>query len=236
MAKQINVSVGGVVKKVKEVPMGIGGVVKKAKKGVCGVGGVVREFYNSELVIYDHGTNPYGLKNLAQSSSTSAHSNIYLSTESIHWNECSGIKDYNDFRYTHVIGTDTYPIALPNIDDYSQVVITADTHGNRVYSDCHLGLHFYTAKRTSTFDSAVEIAVPYDGDDTAVDGARDITIDITDSIKSSYASMISSVLSAGVYSGFNVSIKAYYSISGSVGNSNRNVAFKELDIYKIAFR
>lgn len=49
MAKQINVGVGGVVKKVKEVPIGIGGVVKKAKKGVCGIGGVVKEFFTSGL-------------------------------------------------------------------------------------------------------------------------------------------------------------------------------------------
>ena len=50
MAKQINVSVGGVVKKVKKVPLGIGGVVKEAKKGVCGVGGVVREFFASSII------------------------------------------------------------------------------------------------------------------------------------------------------------------------------------------
>lgn len=56
MAKQINVGIGGVVKKIKEVPLGIGGVIKKAKKGVCSVGGVVKEFFASELVLYD-GTN-----------------------------------------------------------------------------------------------------------------------------------------------------------------------------------
>ena len=52
MAKQINVGVGGVVKKVKEVPIGIGGVVKKAKKGVCGIGGVVKEFFTSNPLTY----------------------------------------------------------------------------------------------------------------------------------------------------------------------------------------
>lgn len=55
MAKQINIGVGGVVKKVKEVPIGIGGVVKKAKKGVCGIGGVVKEFFNSSYELYDNG-------------------------------------------------------------------------------------------------------------------------------------------------------------------------------------
>lgn len=45
MAKQINVCVGGVVKKVTKVPACIGGVVKEMKKGVCGVGGAVREFF-----------------------------------------------------------------------------------------------------------------------------------------------------------------------------------------------
>ena len=55
MAKQINVSVGGVVKKVKEVPLGVGGVVKKAKKGVCGVGGVVKTFFQNQMVIFSDG-------------------------------------------------------------------------------------------------------------------------------------------------------------------------------------
>ena len=50
MAKQIDVSVGGVVKKVKKVPLGIGGVVKEAKKGVCGVGGVVKTFFESNII------------------------------------------------------------------------------------------------------------------------------------------------------------------------------------------
>ena len=63
MAKQINVSVGGVVKKVKEVPLGIGGVVKKAKSGKCGVGGVVKTFYDSALVLYDNGVTDYTWSN-----------------------------------------------------------------------------------------------------------------------------------------------------------------------------
>ena len=50
MAKQIDVSVGGVVKKVKKVPLGIGGVVKEAKKGVGGVGGVVKTFFESNII------------------------------------------------------------------------------------------------------------------------------------------------------------------------------------------
>lgn len=52
MAKQINVGVDGVVKKVKEVPLCIDGVVKKAKKGVCGVGGVVKEFFASAYQLF----------------------------------------------------------------------------------------------------------------------------------------------------------------------------------------
>lgn len=47
MAKQINIGVGGVVKKVSKVPASIGGVVKEMKKGVCGVGGVVKEFWTA---------------------------------------------------------------------------------------------------------------------------------------------------------------------------------------------
>ena len=56
MAKQINVSVGGVVKIVKKVPLSIGGVVKYAKKGLCGVGGVVKEFFVDVIQLWD-GTN-----------------------------------------------------------------------------------------------------------------------------------------------------------------------------------
>lgn len=61
MAKQINVGVGGVVKKVSKPTFSVGGVVKTAKKGVCGVGGVVKEFYAGEYVLYDRGTNYAGL-------------------------------------------------------------------------------------------------------------------------------------------------------------------------------
>lgn len=50
MAKQINVGVGGVVKKVSKVPISIGGVVKQVKKWVCGVGGVVKEFFTSSII------------------------------------------------------------------------------------------------------------------------------------------------------------------------------------------
>ena len=68
MAKQINVSVGGVVKKVKEVPLGIGGVVKKAKSGKCGVGGVVKTFFESNLVLYDNGETDYTWEGATNSS------------------------------------------------------------------------------------------------------------------------------------------------------------------------
>lgn len=57
MAKQINVGVGGVVKKVSKVPISIGGVVKQVKKGVCGVGGVVKEFFSG--IITFSSTNGY---------------------------------------------------------------------------------------------------------------------------------------------------------------------------------
>ena len=61
MAKEIDICIGGVVKKVKTVPIRIGGVTKEAKKGFCGVGGAVKEFFNSEFVLYDNGNNIYGL-------------------------------------------------------------------------------------------------------------------------------------------------------------------------------
>lgn len=52
MAKQINIGVGGVVKKMSKVPVAIGGVVKEVKKGVCGIGGVVKEFFTSNPLTY----------------------------------------------------------------------------------------------------------------------------------------------------------------------------------------
>lgn len=60
MAKQINVSIGGTVKKVSQPYTWVGGVLKKVKKGVCGVGGVVKTFFESELILYDNGTNTAG--------------------------------------------------------------------------------------------------------------------------------------------------------------------------------
>lgn len=60
MAKQINVGVGGAVKKVSKVPICIGGVVKQAKKGVAGVGGAVKEFFSSGYDLYSYGSNPAG--------------------------------------------------------------------------------------------------------------------------------------------------------------------------------
>lgn len=50
MAKQINVGIGGAVKKVSKLYAGVGGVVKQIKKGVAGVGGVVKTFYESSTI------------------------------------------------------------------------------------------------------------------------------------------------------------------------------------------
>lgn len=63
MAKQINVGIGGVVKKVSKVPAAIGGVVKEMKKGVCGVGGVIKTFFESNFLLYNNGEwgNGYGI-------------------------------------------------------------------------------------------------------------------------------------------------------------------------------
>lgn len=61
MAKQINIGVGGVVKKVSKVPASIGGVVKQMKKGVCGIGGVVKTFFTGN-VIYEDGGEGYDLE------------------------------------------------------------------------------------------------------------------------------------------------------------------------------
>ena len=77
MPKQINVSINGVVKTVKEVPLSINGVVKKATKGVCGVDGAVREFFamsdyeqiQNYSLIYDRGTEYVSLKFQAENTS-----------------------------------------------------------------------------------------------------------------------------------------------------------------------
>ena len=55
MAKQINVGIDGVIKKVSKVTCGVDGVVKTVKKGTCGIDGVVKEFFASELVLYNNG-------------------------------------------------------------------------------------------------------------------------------------------------------------------------------------
>lgn len=47
MAKQINTSIGGVIKTIKDVRVGIGGAVRRVKKGVSSIGGVIKEFFNS---------------------------------------------------------------------------------------------------------------------------------------------------------------------------------------------
>lgn len=58
MAKEIDVCIGGVIKKVKKVPICIGGVIKEAKKGFGGVGGYVKEFFTSNPLTYS--TSPSG--------------------------------------------------------------------------------------------------------------------------------------------------------------------------------
>lgn len=77
MAKQINTSVGGVVKTIKDIRVGVGGAVKTVIKGVGSVGGVIKEFYNPSnydqiqnyYLIYDRGTEYVGLKYQAENTS-----------------------------------------------------------------------------------------------------------------------------------------------------------------------
>lgn len=68
MAKQINVSIGG-VKKSTKVYACIGNVIKQIKKGFAGIDAVVKEFYTSiNPVIYDYGTYYNGASFVANSS------------------------------------------------------------------------------------------------------------------------------------------------------------------------
>lgn len=50
MAKEIDASVGGAIKKMKKVYAGVGGAVKEMKKGYCGVGGAVKTFYETNVI------------------------------------------------------------------------------------------------------------------------------------------------------------------------------------------
>lgn len=87
MAKQINVSIGG-VKKTSKVFACIGGVVKTVKKGLTGVGGAVKEFFSSELILYDYGATSYSWGNvysfdndyIGTGNSSTASTGIYLTT------------------------------------------------------------------------------------------------------------------------------------------------------------
>lgn len=96
MAKQINVGVGGVVKKVKEVPFSIGGVIKKAKKGVCGVGGVVKTFFGTAY------TTDYGYNTGASDNVTVYDSFVGVDGETIRiYADYKGIGSSNSNGRTH---------------------------------------------------------------------------------------------------------------------------------------
>lgn len=118
MAKQINVCVGGVVKKVSKVPACIGGVVKEMKKGVCGVGGVVKEFYAAGFTIFDYGENPYNIRTVNE------HADNFASVNS----DCLSISSYKCYSESA-----RYPFTcdsmsdLTSLDEYTYLKIVADS-------------------------------------------------------------------------------------------------------------
>lgn len=159
MAKQINVGVGGVVKKVKEVPLGIGGVVKKAKSGKCGIGGVVKTFFESELVLYDTGTQYYTINNTSSATITFNSSSISIAKPSNYAN--SGV-------YTL-----TFAFATGNLDlsQYTKCYVQASINGYLSYTKARVGVKetsdatsvtYYSAARCIGTDSTTLYEIPID--------------------------------------------------------------------------
>lgn len=114
----IYTGVEGVVRTVSKVPITVGGVVKEAKKGVCGVDGVVRQFYESSLVIFDNGVNPYNIHTSTGTDSSLARVGDSLKTvpgtfynvKGIlpFWSdEITDITSIDDYNYLKIVGTGT---------------------------------------------------------------------------------------------------------------------------------
>lgn len=117
MAKQINVCVGGVVKKVSKVSACIGGVVKEMKKGVCGVGGVVKEFYASGFTIFDYGENPYNIRTV------NTYADKFASVKSDRLSVSTFTCYSEDAKYPF---TSDAMSELTSLDEYNYVKIIAD--------------------------------------------------------------------------------------------------------------
>ena len=223
MAKQINIGVGGVMKKVKKVPASIGGVVKEMKKGVCGVGGVVKEFFNSEFVIYDHGYDPFNVS-IRLSWYTNA------SIESDHLKQTSGTHDVSGYRDFDFQGSALFYfeelVGLTSLDDYSELVMEVDTKGNSCkYHNLDLTITFGEKYRSSYW---VSIKI---NNSTAANGKRTVTAPISDTMKADFNRYHAMSTTNGIVKCY---IRSYY--ENNEGEDYDEYSFDPLDIYKVSLR
>lgn len=141
MAKQINVGVGGAVKKVSKVYASVGGAVKEIKKGVAGVGGAVKEFFTSNLIT--------SLSRSAKCWITAQYGN-YLYIQS---NESSD--EESIYAYAYVYGdfsekSYSFDVSPSDTTVYIQIY-GPSTSGGSVVQKSELSFSSSTHTRTGTF-------------------------------------------------------------------------------------
>lgn len=223
MAKQINIGVGGVVKKVKKVPASIGGVVKEMKKGVCGIDGVVKEFFRSEFTIYDNGYNPFNVHILPSWYNAAT-------IESDHLEQTSGSYDKSGYSSIDMQGSALFYfdelVGLESLDDYSELVMEVDTKGK----SCNyhrLGLNISFGAR---YQASYWISIPI-SNSTAVSGKRTVTASITDTMKTNFNKYHG-------YSATNGIVKCYIRscYENDEGEDYDIYRFDPLSIYKVSLR
>ena len=176
MAKQINVSVGGVVKKVKEVPLGVGGVVKKAKSGVAGVAGVVREYFSQGLIIYDNGDNPFKLA--ANGKYSSVESN-YLQVKdqtsyvNLYSNAHGGARFYSEERFPYA-----------SLSEFTKLCVTLDSGSTYSLYRHHFGVYFgFPLKENPSHPLCAltaQVYASFRDDNEIISGKRTVSMNISD--------------------------------------------------------
>lgn len=223
MAKQINIGVGGITKKVKKVHASIGGVVKEMKKGVCGVGGVVKEFFNSEFVIYDYGYDPFNVS-IRPSWYTCA------SVESDHLEQTTGTYDISGYRDFDFQGSSLFYfeelVGLTSLDDYSELVMEVDTKGYSCnYHNLALVITF-----GETYAGRYSIIISINNS-AAVNGKRTVTASVSDTMKENFNRYHAYSTTNGIVK---CHIMSYY--DNNEGEDYDEYSFKPLNIYKVSLR
>lgn len=229
MAKAIYEGINGVARKTASDYIGVNGIARKITNGYIGVAGVAREFWSGgEFVIYDYGNNPYGLTPLSQ-----LKNRITFGTQCISLIDTSYI-DYSGYPYvsgTIILSTDTTFTNLPNLDDYSEIVLLVDTKGLNTYSHLHLGAGFTFNTRwactsgTGGKNYASASVGPSNG--TSALGIRKVIISLTDDFKNSYKSIYQNSQKGPM----NFYIASYY--LSREGEDYDEYSYKGFDIYGI---